>query len=92
MKLRINEWMKLTKSEIVQKAMQIEDTIMYFKKEKEDVVSEICRKNEKISTLTDDLSLYKDEVVRLNEDIKIMNRELLDSRMTINEMVRHILD
>jgi len=92
MKLRINEWMKLTKSEIVQKAMQIEDTIMYFKKEKEDVVSEICRKNEKIRTLTDDLSLYKDEVVRLNEDIKIMNRELLDSRMTINEMVRHILD
>jgi len=92
MKLRINEWMKLTKSEIVQKAMQIEDTIMYFKKEKENAVSEICRKNEKISTLTDDLSLYKDEVVRLNEDIKIMNRELLDSRMTINEMVRHILD
>ena len=92
MKLRINEWMKLTKSEIVQKAMQIEDTIMYFKKEKENAVSEICRKNEKISTLTDDLSLYKDEVVRLNEDIKIMNRELLDSRMTINEMVRHIFD
>lgn len=92
MKLRINEWMKLTKSEIVQKAMEIEDTIMYFKKEKENAVSEICSKNKKIRTLTDDISLYKDEVVRLNEDIKIMNRELLDSRMTINEMVRHILD
>jgi peptidoglycan hydrolase CwlO-like protein len=92
MKLRINEWMKLTKSEIVQKAMEIEDTIMYFKKEKENAVSEIASKNKKIRTLTDDISLYKDEVVRLNEDIKIMNRELLDSRMTINEMVRHILD
>jgi peptidoglycan hydrolase CwlO-like protein len=72
--------------------MKIEDTIMYFKKEKENAGAEIGSKNKKIKTLTDDISLYKDEVVRLNEDIKIMNRELLDSRMTINEMVRHMLD
>ena len=92
MKLRTEKLVKLSKADLIKEVIRLEDLVKVIQKENNDTIKMLSEANTAKRKLTNEVEQLFAEIDRMNGDINMMNKELCDSRLTINEALRYLVD